>query len=111
MGYMVKKWNDLSYDKRMQETSVKGELDLAWLGGKGDPWKLCKRLKFEDSSKWCVHKLESALENETLKILWDFEVQTDLLIPARRPDVTLVNKKIKTCYPVDFLFQWTTEGK
>ena len=29
-----------------------------------------------------MHKPESVLENETHKILWDFE--TDYLIPARR---------------------------
>ena len=33
-------------------------------------------------------KTESALKNETYKILWDFKIQTDHLIPARRPDLT-----------------------
>ena len=27
------------------------------------------------------------------KILWDFEIQTDQLISARRPDLVIVNKK------------------
>ena len=32
-----------------------------------------------------MHKPESALENETHKILWDFEIQTDHLInPCKR---------------------------
>ena len=38
---------------------------------------------------------ESIWENEMLKILWDFEIQTDHLIPARRPDLGLINKKKK----------------
>ena len=33
-----------------------------------------------------MHNPESALENETHKFLSDFEIQTDHLISARRPD-------------------------
>ena len=40
-----------------------------------------------------MHKLESVLENEKQKILRDFEIQTDHLIPARRPDIVLINKE------------------
>ena len=40
-----------------------------------------------------MHNLESILENETLKILWDFEIQTDHLILARRPHLAIVNRK------------------
>ena len=36
------------------------------------------------------------------KILWDFEIKTDHLIPARRPDLVLINKKERTCQLVDF---------
>ena len=32
-------------------------------------------------------------ENETHKILWDFEMQTDHLISARRPYLVIVNEK------------------
>ena len=49
-----------------------------------------------------MHKPESVLENETHKILWDFEIKTDHLIPARRPDLVLINKKERTCQLVDF---------
>ena len=35
------------------------------------------------------------------KILWDFNIETDSLIPARRPDVELVNKK-KNYHLIDF---------
>ena len=34
-----------------------------------------------------MHKPESALKNETHKILWDFEIQTNDLIPTRNPDL------------------------
>ena len=33
------------------------------------------------------------LENEMHKILWDFGIQTDHLISARRTDLVIVNKK------------------
>ena len=37
-----------------------------------------------------MHKPESFLEKEIRKILWDFEIQTDYLIPFRRSDFTLI---------------------
>ena len=42
-----------------------------------------------------MHKLESIQENETNKLLWDFEIQADTLIPARRTDSVIFNKKQK----------------
>ena len=36
------------------------------------------------------------------QILWDFEIQTNHLISARRPDQVIVNKKKGTCRIVDF---------
>ena len=33
------------------------------------------------------------LENETHKILWDFEIQKEPVISAKRPDLVIVNKK------------------
>ena len=49
-----------------------------------------------------MHKPESVLKNETHKILWDFEIKTDHLIPAKRLDLVLINKKERTCQLVDF---------
>ena len=42
-----------------------------------------------------MHIPESVLENETHKILLDFEIQTDHLISARRPDLVIANNKKK----------------
>ena len=33
------------------------------------------------------------LENDSHKLLWDFNIQTDHLIPARRPDLKILNNK------------------
>ena len=43
-----------------------------------------------------MYKAESVRENETYKILSDFEIQMNHKIPARRPDPMLYNKK-KEC--------------
>ena len=40
-----------------------------------------------------MHNPESILENETDRILRDFEIQTDPLISARRPDLVEGNPK------------------
>ena len=38
----------------------------------------------------------------THKLLWDFDLQTDHLILARRPDLIMINKKKRICKIVDF---------
>ena len=55
--------------------------------------ELCKEFKFDHMKKRYMNNPESVLQNETHKILWEFETQTDHLISARRPDLVLVNKK------------------
>ena len=44
-----------------------------------------------------MHNPASVLENDTHKLLLDFDIQTDHLIPARRPDLIVINKKKRTC--------------
>ena len=65
-------------------------------------WEMYKKFKFDHANKWYMHKPEPVLENETRKILWDFEIQTGHLILARRPDQEIVNKEKRTCRIVDF---------
>ena len=40
-------------------------------------WELCKKLRFNRTTKCYIDKLESLLKNETHKNHWDFEIQTD----------------------------------
>ena len=35
------------------------------------------------------------LENDTHKLLWDFDIRTDPIISARRPDLIIINKNKK----------------
>ena len=37
-----------------------------------------------------MHEAESVLRNETYKVLWDYNIQTDHLILARKPDPVLI---------------------
>ena len=48
-----------------------------------------------------MHNPSPVLENNTHKLLWDFDIRTDHLISARRPDL-IINKKKRTCQIVDF---------
>ena len=53
-----------------------------------------------------MHNPAPVLENNTHKLLWDFDIHTDYLISARRPDLIINKKKKKkkkrTCKIVDF---------
>ena len=42
-----------------------------------------------------MHSPATVLENDTHKLLWDFNIQTDHLISARRPDLIVINKTKK----------------
>ena len=63
---------------------------------------MCKKFKFDDTNKWYMHNPASTLENDTHKLLWDFDIQTDHLISARKLDLTIINKMKRTCQIVDF---------
>ena len=49
-----------------------------------------------------MHNPAPVQENDTHKILWDFDIQTDHLISARRPDLITINKKKRIYKIVDF---------
>ena len=42
-----------------------------------------------------------ALKSEDCKTLWDFPVRTDKTFEHNRPDITLIDKKSKTCLLID----------
>ena len=49
-----------------------------------------------------MHNPESALDNETHKILWDFDIETVHKSQARILDLELINKKVWHCYLFGF---------
>ena len=42
-----------------------------------------------------MYNPESVLENETHKLFWGFEIQTDHIISVRRPDLVIINNNKK----------------
>ena len=42
-----------------------------------------------------MHNPAPVLENDTHKLQWDFNMQIDHLIRARRPELIIINKKKK----------------
>ena len=49
----------------------------------------------------------SVLENDTHKLLWDFDIQMDHQISAKRPDFNKKKKELAKLWTL--LFQLTTE--
>ena len=41
------------------------------------------------------------MENDDIKLLWDFNIQCDNMIEARRPEIVVLHKKEKKCLIVD----------
>ena len=73
-----------------------------WVG-KVIHWEMCKKFKLDHTNKWYMYNPAFVLENDTHKLLWDFNIQTDHLISSRRPDLITINKKKRTCKIVDFV--------
>ena len=63
-----------------------------WVG-KVIHWEMCKKFKFDHTNKWYMHNPAPVIENDTHKLLWNFDIHTDHLILARRPDLIIINNK------------------
>ncbi|XP_068691197.1 uncharacterized protein [Montipora foliosa] len=64
-------------------------------------WQLCGKAELELTDKWYKHTPGRVLENEGFKVLWDFNVQCDRIVEARRPDIVFVNKQGKEAMIID----------
>ena len=67
-----------------------------WVG-KMILWKLSKKLEFYHTIKYDILKSESVIQSE---ILWDFVIQTNYSISARRLDLVII---LKNHRQVDFI--------
>ena len=82
-----------------------------WMG-KVIHWEMSKKFKLDHAKKWHMYNPAPVLENDTPKVLWDFDIQTDYLISARKPDLIIINKKKKkrkSAKLSTLLFRVTTE--
>ena len=94
----------ISECRKLAQREYKARYD--WVG-KVIHWEMCKKFKFDHTNKWYMHNPAPVLEDDTHKLLWDFNIHTDHLISARRSDLIIINKKKKkkkkrTCKIVDF---------
>ena len=64
-------------------------------------WGLAKKHGLEHSEQWYQQRAEKVSENDKIKLFWDFNVFTDRVIEARRPDIIVLNKETKECLIVD----------
>ena len=69
--------------------------------GKYVHWQFWEKLGFSRARLWYEHEPESVIENENFKILWDFTIQCDHMIEARRPDIVVVDKVKKETMIID----------
>ena len=69
-------------------------------------WSLCKKYQINCSDKWYEHHPEGVVENDKVKLLWDFGIRTDRVIRANRPDLTLVDKEKKEVALIDVSVPW-----
>ena len=74
--------------KLVQECRIRND----WVG-KVILWGMCQKLKFDHTKKWYMDNPAPFLENDTHKLLWDFDIHTDHLISARRPVINNNKKK------------------
>ena len=63
----------------------------------------------DNANKWYMYNPAPVLENDTHKLLWDLDIQTDHLISARRPNLIIINKKRKSAKLLTLLSRLTTE--
>ena len=59
--------------------------------------KMCEEHNLERKKKWYEHCTEGAVEDDDVELIWGINIQCDNDIEARRPDLILVDKKVKSC--------------
>ena len=95
------KRNDQSHNRMLKLAQKEYKARHDWVG-KVIHWKMCRKFQFDHTNKLYMHNPAPVLENDTHKPLWDFNIQTDHLIPARRPHLIMFNKRKRICKIVDF---------
>ena len=74
-------------------------------------WCMCRKYLIECNDRWYEHRADKVAETDEVKLLWDFHIQTDHEIEARRPDIVLVKKKEATAVIVDIAVPGDTRIK
>ena len=83
---------------KLAQTEYKGRYDNV---ARYIHWQLCGKCGLDRASSWYEQKPEGMVESKNFKILWDFTVQCDRKIKARRPDIVFVDKKEREVVTID----------
>ena len=65
-------------------------------------WEMYKKFIFDHTNIWYMHNQGPVLENDTHKLLWNVDIETDHLISARGSNLILINNKKR-----EFTKLWT----
>ena len=94
----------------MQQISTEGVLGEAGLGRQGDLLGNVQEISIRPYKQMVyAQPATPILENDSHKLLWDFNIQTDHLNPARRTDFIIINKKRESTNLSTLLSRQTTE--
>ena len=64
-------------------------------------WHLCGKCGLERANSRYEQKPEGMVESENFKTLWDFTIQCDRKIEARRPDIVFIDQKKREVVMID----------
>lgn len=59
---------------------------------------MCEKYKLSAGSNWWSYK---GVENEEVKVFWDFRMQTNKHLPQHTPGIIIIDKKDKELWSVD----------
>ena len=90
--------HEVSECGKLAQTEYKGRHDNA---ARYIRWQLCGKCGLERDNSWHEQKREGVLESENFKILWDFTVQCEREIEARRPAIVFIDKKEREVVIID----------
>ena len=90
----------------MPSISTEPVEEKTWQVVRAVHWNLCKKCQMPCSNKWHEHQPQPVTENENAKLLWDYSIRTDRVIPAHRPDLTLVDKTNNKVSLIDAAVPW-----
>ena len=75
---------------KLAQTEYKGRHDNV---ARYIQWQLCGKCGLERAKRWYEEKPEVVVESENFKILWDFTIQCDRKIYARKPDIAFLIRR------------------
>ena len=80
-----------------------------WIGRRIH-WEVCRQYNVRVLDKSHEHLPQRVIENEQIEVLWDFNIQTDRVIEARRPDLVIIDKEKKQVHIVEFAVPFNSGG-